>query len=391
MTHNDRDSSISGYITYSFADISSAFTDIEIIASSQTNIVARAKRYGRWWMLKGLQADVAMQEAYRQRLRKEFEILMMLQHPNIVVATGMETVEGLGICIVMEYIDGVTLSEWIETDTTRRQRLHVVRQLIDAIGYIHSKNIVHRDIKPANIIVTHNGENVKLIDFGLADTDSHAILKQPAGTPNYISPEQMQTAVADVRNDIYSLGVILSKMNIGRGRIVRKCMNPADRRYQNVTELQSAMLSYDRGPVYIMTFAIVSILITLGIVSFVQANRIKHLKDAFQQSELEQNNAHTKVEDAIQSGYAMIDGAVSALEIREILDTLSYQAYLPTEYYNRVEQLHITVESVINDIDSTFTITEQAEISNALYMYEGKITSLATDCLMNKPPYPQQQ
>lgn len=68
-------------------------------------------------------------------------------------------------------------------------------------------------LKPSNVMITHNGGYVKLIDFGLADTDSHTILKQPAGTLSYMAPEQAQMAQADVRNDIYSLGVIMQEMN----------------------------------------------------------------------------------------------------------------------------------------------------------------------------------
>ena len=72
--------------------------------------------------------------------------------------------------------------------------------------------MLYRDLKPENILVTRNGENIKLIDFGLADTDGHAVLKQPAGTPRYMSPEQKVKAEADARNDIYSLGIIMEQM-----------------------------------------------------------------------------------------------------------------------------------------------------------------------------------
>ena len=85
------------------------------------------------------------------------------------------------------------------TDTQKK----IAEELMDAVGYLHSKGIVHRDLKPENILITRNGEHLKLIDFGLADSDSYAILKQPAGTSGYMSPEQKVTAVADVRNDIY--------------------------------------------------------------------------------------------------------------------------------------------------------------------------------------------
>ncbi len=187
MIH-DNDSSASGYLTDSFEGISQTFTDIEILSISDVNVVAKAKRYGRWWLLKGLQKDVASQSGYQQRLRKELEILMQLQHPSVVAAYGMEDVEGLGHCIVMEYEEGPTLKQWLNSQPTRQLRIAVAHKVMDAVAYIHAKGIVHRDLKPENLIVTHHASNVKLIDFGLADTDSHAILKQPAGTPKYMTP-----------------------------------------------------------------------------------------------------------------------------------------------------------------------------------------------------------
>ena len=239
----DYDSSISGYVTDSFEGIGRTFTDVVVIATSEVNVVAKAKRYGRWWLLKGLRQEVAEETAYQQRLRKELEILMELQHANVVTAVGMEEVDNLGLCIVMEYADGVTLKEWLRGSTTRQARRRIAKELTEAVGYIHSKGIVHRDLKPENVIITRNGENVKLIDFGLADTDSHAVLKQPAGTPKYMSPEQAQMPTADVRNDIYSLGVIFSQMDLGRGyrNIIKRCRKPIEQRYENIAALLLAI------------------------------------------------------------------------------------------------------------------------------------------------------
>ena len=244
MTHH-YDSSASGYLSDSFEGISQTFTDVEILSTSEVNVVAKAKRYGRWWLLKGLRKEVAVEAGYQQRLRKELEILMLLQHPNVVAAYGIEVVEELGRCIVMEYVDGVTLKEWLVEKPSQRMRLRVMQEITDAVSYLHTKGIVHRDLKPTNIIVTGNGGHVKLIDFGLADTDSHAILKQPAGTPDYMSPEQRLTAVADSRNDIYSLGVIMQQMDLGwrYQHIIKRCTLPLDRRYQQVEELQQAIVS----------------------------------------------------------------------------------------------------------------------------------------------------
>ena len=135
MTHH-YDSSASGYILDSFEGISQTFTDVEILSTSEVNVVAKAKRYGRWWLLKGLRKEVAAEAGYQQRLRKELEILMLLQHPNVVAAYGMEVVEGLGRCIVMEYVDGVTLKEWLAEKPSRRMRIRVMLEIADAVAYV---------------------------------------------------------------------------------------------------------------------------------------------------------------------------------------------------------------------------------------------------------------
>ena len=263
----DYDSSVSGYLSDSFEGLSQVFTDVEILNTSEVNVVAKAKRYGRWWLLKGLQQGIANEAGYQQRLRKELEILMQLQHPNIVSAFALEKVDGLGLCIVMEFIEGSTLKEWLQGETQRQTRQRIARELTEAVGYIHTKGIVHRDLKPENIIITHNGENVKLIDFGLADTDSHAVLKQPAGTPRYMSPEQMQDSVADVRNDIYSLGIIFQQMKLGLGyrSIIKRCIQPIDRRYPNVQTLQKTVVRQKARVRWGMILAVALILlITIG-------------------------------------------------------------------------------------------------------------------------------
>lgn len=231
------------------------FTDFTPIPCKGYNSLCKAKRYGRWWMLKGLKHPYRQQMPYRNFLKKEFDILVSLQHPNIVAASSFEEIAELGSCIVMEWIDGITLQEWIaknadnensrqchKTNTAKRMAdgEKIFLQLLDAVEYIHAKQIVHRDLKPSNIMITHNGRHLKLIDFGLADADSYAILKQPAGTPGYISPEQSATRIADIRNDIYSIGCILQRMQLGKAYqpVVKRCTDSIDNRYSSAEEVK---------------------------------------------------------------------------------------------------------------------------------------------------------
>lgn len=403
MQHGNYDSSTSGYVVDSFEGISQTFTDVEILNTSEVNVVAKAKRYGRWWLLKGLKKEIAGEAGYQQRLRKEFEILMQLQHPYVVAAYGIEDVEGLGRCIVMEYVDGPTLKEWLEGNTTRQSRLAIAHEMIDAVAYIHTKGIVHRDLKPENIIVTSNGRNVKLIDFGLADTNSHAILKQPAGTPRYMSPEQMQTAMADVRNDIYSIGVILQQMDLGlRYRsIINRCVLPIDHRYQNAQELLNSMHSTERR--IKKSFAWTGVLMVAALLILIgwqlwrskgQGDRLAEQNIFYQQeqkmqqqkmeqltdsmAELKAYNRRIKekeetaeakrkhVKDAINKGIVIIDKTMCETKIDQHLDTLSNVIYLWPDFAERWQSGFRATETYLQQIKSSFDDNERAQIADAM-------------------------
>lgn len=233
--------SISGFVVDSFEGVNDHFTSLEVLGTHGHNVLARAKRFGRWYLLKGLAPEVSDQQAYHEMLVKEFDIMMRLQHPGVVQVVSLEDVDGLGKCIVMEWVDGITLSDWLEEKSTRTDRRQVAQQLMDALAHVHQHGVVHRDIKPSNIMVTTNGQHVKIIDFGLADTDVHAVLKQPAGTARYMAPEQASASKPDLRNDIYSLGLVLRDLKLGRkyDKAIARCLAPIDSRMQSVEELKS--------------------------------------------------------------------------------------------------------------------------------------------------------
>ena len=249
---------------------SEQFSDFTPIPCKGFNLLCKAKRYGRWWVLKGLKEQYRQDENYKNLLHKEFDILISLQHPYIVSAYSMEEIPEMGTCIVMEWIDGITLEHWSGRKTEGED---IFLQLLDAVHYIHAKQIVHRDLKPSNIMITHNGNHVKLIDFGLSDTDDFAILKQPAGTQGYISPEQLVSQQADIRNDIFSIGCILEKILPGKPytAIIKRCKAPITQRYANVDELKADFMAHRNrhlSGIKRIAIAILTCIILLGFISY---------------------------------------------------------------------------------------------------------------------------
>ena len=363
MNLSDENFSASGYLTDGFEGVSRTFTEREVLWQTRHNRLARAKRYGRWWMLKSLKPEYAGQTFYRQMIRKELEMLMKFQHPHIVQAVGLEEVEGWGMCIVMEYVDGMVLNEWLAERRGKEDRLRLVEELLDAVGYIHSKGVVHRDLKPGNILVTRNGTDIKLIDFGLADNDHQAILKQPAGTPSYMSPEQMENAIPDVRNDVYSLGLVLKLLLPEREfrAIVKRCLLPIDKRFQNVVSLIWA-LKRSKGRVHRWVLVgWMALVLCLSVGLGVQTRRIHSF-----------DHQRKKMEAVIKEGIAQVEHALCMTGIDRHLDTLSHPMYLSEIFSERHMDGYNAANRYIDSIRPLFTQMEMAEIINAVMLYCGE-------------------
>ena len=154
------------------ADFSSEWRDIILIHAHSHTQIYTATRYGRRFILKTLKPEYASLTDYRLQQEQEFQLGIQLVHPNIAATYSLEEVKGVGRCIVQEWIDGVTLGEWLQTKPTRTAQERVFGQLLDALEYLHGLQLVHHDLKADNILITRNGTNVKLIDFGLSAVDA---------------------------------------------------------------------------------------------------------------------------------------------------------------------------------------------------------------------------
>ncbi|MBN2226377.1 MAG: CHASE2 domain-containing protein [candidate division Zixibacteria bacterium] len=162
--------------------------------------------------------DPAELEELKERLFREAQAAGMLSHPNIVTIYDVGTEQNLQY-IAMEYLEGQTLEEMIRRKVKFNYRIiaQIITQICNALTYAHNQGIVHRDIKPANIMV-RSDYTVKVMDFGIARLDSSSMTRTgiAMGTPNYISPEQLQGRPVDSRTDIFSLGVMMYEMLVYR-------------------------------------------------------------------------------------------------------------------------------------------------------------------------------
>ncbi len=162
-------------------DFSSEWRDITLVQERTHSLVYTATRYGRRYILKAIAPAYASLTDHQLQQEQEFQLGIQLVHPNIAATYSLETIDGVGRCIVQEWIDGVTLGEWLQTKPTKGAQERVFEQLLDALEYLHGLQLVHHDLKADNILITRNGANVKLIDFGLSAVD--AILSPVSNNP----------------------------------------------------------------------------------------------------------------------------------------------------------------------------------------------------------------
>ena len=184
----------------------------------------RVDRGGQFRVLKCLKEAFRGEPMHESLLRKEFEIGYSLRHNHICEYYAFVQEPGLGNCIEMEWIDGQPLDRMLNAARPDRNTCDkIVAELCDALDYMHSKQVLHRDLKPSNILVTYNGNNVKIIDFGLSDTDASSTLKMAAGTAAFAAPEVRKGGKASVRSDLYSLGMVLSMLPVHKyDRAIRR-------------------------------------------------------------------------------------------------------------------------------------------------------------------------
>lgn len=282
-------------------------SDFELIHSSDNGFfqIYRGNIAGKYRVFKALKPEYRGVSLYEDLLKKEYEIGCQLDHPNIRHYFGYHSMDGLGRCIEMEWIDGDPLDAYVRMD--RKTSVKVVCELCDALSYIHSKQIIHRDLKPSNVLVTHNGSNVKLIDFGFSDADWYALLKTPAGTLSHAAPELVLGAQIDCRSDIYSLGIIIKSLLPDRRGVAARCMKHfKEDRYGSAQEVKDAVCQKKTWP-WIVALS-VFVLAVAAAFMFLRPERPVESMEPLQDEAvtIEQDTTVLSIEDVFEEATQMI-------------------------------------------------------------------------------------
>ncbi len=205
----------------------------------------RLVKDNRVYCVKRPKKDMRSSKAYMNLFRKEFELGIELEHPNIVRYFAYDEDEQ-GPFIRMDYIDGDSLEAFLAQHPDffkdKGHRKQFCDELISALGYLHDKKMLHLDLKPSNILITNKGHHVKLIDLGFGWSESY--LHDLGFTRDYCAPEQQvaKTELFGPATDIYALGKIFQHYGLAKDSVTQHCLKEDPRaRYQSIDALRKAM------------------------------------------------------------------------------------------------------------------------------------------------------
>lgn len=199
----------------------------------------------RAYCIKRPKAAWRQSDDYMNLFRKEFTLGIELEHPNIVRYFDYGE-DNKGPFIKMDYVDGENLEQFAakypDFFNSKNNRQQLLNELLDAMAYLHSKQMLHLDLKPNNILITNKGNHVKLIDLGFGWTEG--FIHDAGFSRDYSAPEQLrqQTDLISTATDIYALGKIMQRFHLAKDSVVKRCLkeNPKER-FQSIEALRKAL------------------------------------------------------------------------------------------------------------------------------------------------------
>ncbi|MBR2771642.1 MAG: serine/threonine protein kinase [Bacteroidales bacterium] len=261
-------------------NFSNDYTNLRLLHTSRygNSRVFTANYNGKKVIVKTLKAECANNPDCKASLRQEFETTSMLENKYIRKALDFVQIEGLGDCIIFEYIEGKSLAEHVRVGTlTEKQVKSVLTEVCDALNYLHRNGMVHSNLNPENIMVTAAEGRAKLIDFGVPETkqdaDRELLIKEMA----FVAPEIIKGEDFDSRADVYSLGKIMEF--IGERNITKQFSAVAthctqfskEQRYDTISDVRSAV---SKGHSFVKIIILLVVAAVLAVLAFIYVPKI---------------------------------------------------------------------------------------------------------------------
>jgi serine/threonine protein kinase len=251
------------------------FADLKPLYESRygNSRVFTARYNGKKVIVKALKEQYTNDARCRAKLHEEYDITSLLDHRFIRKAIDFVNVEGLGDCIVFEYIEGKSLAEHVRVGTlSEKQVKNVLVDVCDALSYMHRNQVVHCNLKPENIIVTANDCRAKLIDLGAPkteqDADRELLIKEMA----FVAPEIIKGEDFDSRADVFSLGKIMEfigERNISKqfNAVATHCTQfSKEQRYDSISEVRTAITKGHPAVKIIIAVVAVALIALLAVI-----------------------------------------------------------------------------------------------------------------------------
>ena len=262
-------------------NFSKDYTDLRLIHTSRygNSRVFTANFNGKKVIVKALKEECANDPACKELLKQEYETTSMLENKYIRKALDYVTIEGLGDCIIFEYIEGKSLAEHVRVGTlSEKQVKSILAEVCDGLYYMHRNGVVHCNLNPENIMVTANDYRARLIDIGVPETKKDADRELLIKEMEFVAPEIIKGEEIDSRSDVYSLGKIMEfigERNISKqfGAVATHCTQfSREQRFDSISDVRSAI---SKGHSFVKLIILVVVAAILAALAFIYIPKIK--------------------------------------------------------------------------------------------------------------------
>lgn len=316
-------------------NIDNTLTILDTISQGKRFRILKAQLGTKYVIVKAAVIPDAM---HTEILRREYELGSTLSHACIVTMIEFREHTQVGAVIVMEYIEGMTLGEFIARRPSLNARHSLLNDILDGMDYLHHRGILHNDLKPANIIINNYGA-ARIIDFGLSASDDSLWNGCFGGSDNYTAPEILNgNGPWGVTSDIYSIGRLIEMIFEGNKyhKIATRCLNTVpQQRYHNITALRRALTRQRRLPIIVATTITLLAIVTFLSAPYINKAQEKH-KQAQQHEKQEQQregaaqvlhqyytHAMSKYEDYPYEEFVALSRGLFQQQASEYLNSLS--------------------------------------------------------------------
>lgn len=347
------------------APVKASYTEYKVIPSQGHCMIVKCRKGDQTVVLKTLKEEYRERVLLRNALKREFKQCQRLNHSSIVRYQGLVEVDGYGLCIEEEYVEGRTLQAYLKENHTDDEKIAIINQIADALRYAHQQGTTHRNLKPSNVLITKQGDYVKLIDFSVLSPED---VKPTADTTRFMAPElKDQTMAADGTADIYSLGTIMKVMGLtlAYSEVIKRCcaFKRSDR-YSNIDELfadlnhEGSSFSMPKiGKGTVVLGLIIAVVIGVGALIYNYGGALVDQVGKIDVSSMFSSDAETAPEDTIK------------VNVAEQADSLSTEAEAPAT--GKLAFMNKMKSALYKDLDDIFeqNSADRAQLTKAIKTY----------------------